>query len=225
VILMLMGWKPLSNYGRSVFKDNDKAIIVYPHTSYWDFFIFLLYRSVNMDVMGDFRTLFAIRFFPNWGWFLRGTKCLPIENKQRGQGQTQLLISKLKDISRVQIFMSPKGTSSKAVWRTGYYHLARELKWPIVVCGLDYCNHKVAVFDPVVIDDRPIEPVKLTLTTLFGEIPQLYPENDPDVIYKKPFWSDPSIISDESTELVAIFGILLLSFVIAFLSCQFHTWF
>lgn len=223
-ILWYMGWCRPSEEFRYIIKSNPKAVVIYPHTSYWDYFIFILYRSANMDIFGNFHTLFAVRFYSKWGWFLSRVGSVPIENKVRKQGQTAVLVNRFKDVSNAHIFMSPKGTSSKAPWRTGYYYLAKELKWPIIVCGLNYKLHKISANNVVNINDNNVSDisdiniVKQQLVESFGQISQLYPENDPDVNYQ--YKGKTTIISEDAADnmrilftcVIIIVGVLLLGF-------------
>lgn len=221
-LLWFMGWRQLSGDTRVTFNSKSRAVVIYPHTSYWDYFLFILYRWANMDVFGEFHTLFAVRFFPLWGWFLSRTNSVAVENKSRHQGQTETLVNKFKDMKSFKLFLSPKGTSSKASWRTGYYYLAKQLDCPIIVAGLDYKNHRVIAFDPIDIYNDPIDIYKYKMIKLFSEIPPLYPKNDPDVYVQNLNRSKQrctSILSSEALENIVFLSVVLLTLtIIAFVT-------
>jgi 1-acyl-sn-glycerol-3-phosphate acyltransferase len=174
-----------------------------------------------MNVFGNFSTLFATRFFSHWGWFLSRVGSISIENKVRKQGQTEMLVNKFKHESIFKLFMSPKGTSSRASWRTGYYYLANQLKCPIIVCGLDYNCHRVLSSDAIEIKDKSINEVKSICTSIFSYIPQLYPGNDPDVDYYK---KRVSILSHNLISYMGFILILMIMILLTIYVGHYFTW-
>ena len=59
IILYTIGWEISFNYDK--FKINKKAILIYPHSSYFDYFISILYTS-HLDY--NMYTIVSERFLP-----------------------------------------------------------------------------------------------------------------------------------------------------------------
>ena len=127
----ILGWEKLSNY------PTEKGVIVFSHTSYWDFIVWLMYFKKSLFIL------------INPGYYTWATKwiyvllhCIPstpLENRNGG------LIGQLVERFRHKnesICLSPKGTIKKKPWRSGYYHLARELGVKIYPLVIDYENRK-----------------------------------------------------------------------------------
>ena len=144
-ILFLFGWKipNVSRYQQTFLV--DRQVFIYSHSSYYDFFIMLLYFGLYFDLLPKRYILMNSKFYsllrPISG-LLGLIEASPIEEKNNGRTNTicQFLASKEKFI----FFISPKGTTNNAEWRSGYFWIAHQLKALICVGGIDY-NRKVIV--------------------------------------------------------------------------------
>lgn len=72
------------------------------------------------------------------------------------------------------LLICPKGTILKKKWRTGYYHIAKELNVPILVGGMDYNLKKVVLFD--IEQHDSIENTERSVKLQLANIVPLYPE-------------------------------------------------
>jgi 1-acyl-sn-glycerol-3-phosphate acyltransferase len=138
-ILRLFGWRVLPKP-----PPPPKAVVlVYPHTSNWDFPIGVLARAVlEMDIgwVGK-HTLFR---WPFGGLmrFLGGTSV----DRSHKQGMVAQLREEFDRHETFYIVITPEGTRKRTeYWKSGFYHLARELNVPVGLAYLDYAKREVAI--------------------------------------------------------------------------------
>jgi 1-acyl-sn-glycerol-3-phosphate acyltransferase len=122
------------------------VIIIVPHTSWVDFFLGLLIRSV---VDRDIKYLAKQSLFkPPVGWLLRATGGTPIDRTK--SGNTVKIIKEIFDAKdEFRLALSPEGTR-KAVsqWKSGFYFIARAAKAPIVLVAFDYGRKEIKFSPP-----------------------------------------------------------------------------
>jgi 1-acyl-sn-glycerol-3-phosphate acyltransferase len=138
-VLRLFGWRVLPKP-----QPPPKAVLlVYPHTSNWDFPIGVLARAVlEMDIgwVGK-HTLFR---WPFGGLmrFLGGTSV----DRSHTQGMVGQLRLEFDRHETFYIVITPEGTRRRTeYWRSGFYHLARELNVPVGLAYIDYAKREVAI--------------------------------------------------------------------------------
>ena len=117
------------------------VVVVYPHTSNWDFPIAMLLKW-SMGIELQFwckESLFRIPLFGPWLKWIGG---VPIRrNASTGAvEQMALLIRQKKE--RDEYFwlgLSPEGTRSyRAGWRSGFYRVALQAGVPLALASFDY---------------------------------------------------------------------------------------
>lgn len=130
-ILKLFGWT-LEGEPPSLKK---YVIIIAPHTSNWDFFIFLLVKSVfklQVVFIGK-HTIFVGPF----GWLLRKIGGLPVE-RSNSHNVVEQIADEFKRRQHMIFALSPEGTRSyKDHWKSGFYHIAKKAKVPIQTAFLN----------------------------------------------------------------------------------------
>lgn len=116
------------------------VIVVYPHTSNWDFVVGYLARTaaglplrwVGKDTL--FRWPFAR--------LLRGMGGIPV-NRREHTGFIDQLARELRRRSSMWIVLAPEGTRARTDhWKSGFYHLALEAGVPV---GLGYIDYRARV--------------------------------------------------------------------------------
>ncbi|MBN1390138.1 MAG: lysophospholipid acyltransferase family protein [Candidatus Thermoplasmatota archaeon] len=132
LFLKFMGWKVVDRFERP-----DKFFaIAAPHTSNWDFPMFLSIAFVldlNAYWMGK-HTLFRKPFGPLFKW-LGG---LPIDRSKKGD-TVQQCIGYFRDNDRIILANAPEGTRKRVDnWKSGFYHIAVGAGVPIAFTFLDY---------------------------------------------------------------------------------------
>ena len=168
IILYSIGWEHTFN----TTKINKKCIIIYPHSSYFDYFLSVLYTSqINLEVY----TIISERFLPFnikgaisapdkymryymskgytkfqafcecWKNTILGRK-VDVENIGK-TGYVEHVCNMLKDKENYVLLISPTGSITDTKWRSGYYHIAKKLNVPIIVAGIDYKYRTCVVSD------------------------------------------------------------------------------
>ncbi len=139
LILRLIGWT-------SVYTPppGPKAVvIVYPHTSNWDFPLGLLFRyrhGVFMHWAGK-DSLFR---WPLRSLFLR-LGGIPINRRER-TGMIAQLVAAFERNDSFQICITPEGTRSRTdCWKSGFYRLAIAAKVPVGLGMIDYGKKRLGV--------------------------------------------------------------------------------
>ncbi len=124
------------------------VLIVYPHTSGWDFIFGLLAKwaiGIEVTFWGK-DTLFAVPVFGRWMRWLGG---VPVDRKAaRGiVGQMAEALVAARGAGRFMwLALSPEGTRQLAKgWRSGFYFVALQAKVPLGLVGLDYARREVTI--------------------------------------------------------------------------------
>jgi len=139
--LRLSGWRV---EGR--LPDAPKAVVIAaPHTSNWDLPLMLAVAyvlGIRPAWLGK-RELFRWPF----GWLMRRLGGLPVDRGTR-QNLVQQAIDRFDAVDRLLLVIPPSGTRGRAThWRSGFYHIARGARVPIVCGFLDY-RRKVGGIGP-----------------------------------------------------------------------------
>jgi len=173
-ILAILGWKnPSSDLVRE-----DKAVVIFSHSSYWDFYLFLLYMIAYPDLVEDTWIVMKPQPFSMFGGYagkiLRSMGFLPATRvEDRNQGFVQRTVEFLQTQNKFRLMLSPKGTIVSAPWRSGYYWIAHTLQVPIQILGLDYQDRTFYLSHPIS-SDGAMEDIQPQLQQQMAEIVPLY---------------------------------------------------
>ena len=118
-------------------------VAVIPHTSWLDFFIGILVRSVSGEMINFVgkKELFS----PLTSWFFKGMGGAPID-RSGNTGSVDSMVTVFEAHEKFRIALAPEGTREKVTkLRTGFYHIAKKAKVPIVPVSFDYANKRVKV--------------------------------------------------------------------------------
>lgn len=126
------------------------VIVVYPHTSNWDFVIGILLKwAVGISVQFWSKdTLFRVPLFGAW---LRWVGGVPISRSEPhgAVGQMAALMEQKK--ARGEYFwlaLAPEGTRRRTEgWRSGFYRLALQADLPVGLAGIDYSRKRLVFLD------------------------------------------------------------------------------
>ena len=142
VLLFLFGWK---TQGKAP-DIHRYVLIAAPHTSNWDFVFFLLIIfKLRLPVywMGK-DSMFR---WPFTG-ILKRLGGIPV-NRSEKNNVVSFMAKAFEKSKRLIITIAPSGTRrNTGPWKTGFYHIAREAKVPIVCGFIDY-QHKTIGVGPV----------------------------------------------------------------------------
>ncbi|MFN3571688.1 MAG: 1-acyl-sn-glycerol-3-phosphate acyltransferase [Polaromonas sp.] len=145
-LLRLLGWR-VDFQGLPT---QQGVIVVYPHTSNWDFPIAILLKwAVGIPVMFWGKdTLFRIPLFGAWMGWLGG---VPVRraSPQGVVGQMTALMKQKKALGQYfWLALSPEGTRRlTGGWRSGFYRLALDAGVPVGLAGLDYSRKRLVFRD------------------------------------------------------------------------------
>jgi len=112
------------------------VIVVYPHTSNWDFVVGYLAKlaaGIPIEWVGK-HTLFR----PPVAWLLRRMGGIPVNRREPG-GFVGQLVRELERRPRMWLAIAPEGTRSyTGRWKSGFYRVALAAKVPVGLAFIDY---------------------------------------------------------------------------------------
>lgn len=119
------------------------VFIAAPHTSNWDFVWMLLAASAlgfRISWLGK-HTLFAWPF----GWIMRGLGGIPIERSGSGD-YVNLIAAQFARQPTLALAVPVEGTRGHSEhWRSGFFHIAKAAKVPVVFSFLDYGKRRLGI--------------------------------------------------------------------------------
>jgi 1-acyl-sn-glycerol-3-phosphate acyltransferase len=123
--LRILGWRVVGQL-----PDIPKFVIIgAPHTSNWDFLMFLALAFIlkgNLRYMGK-KELF---YWP-YGGFFRWCGGVPVD-RSKHQGLVEQMVEAIRDAEHFQLVITPEGTRSKVgEWKRGFYHIAKQAGIPV----------------------------------------------------------------------------------------------
>jgi 1-acyl-sn-glycerol-3-phosphate acyltransferase len=124
------------------------VLIVYPHTSNWDFVVGLLAKwslGLQLAFWGK-ASLFRLPLFGRW---LRHLGGLPVE-RDNPQGAVVAMVDRLvaarRDGSYLWLALAPEGTRARREhWRSGFYRVALQAGVPLALAYFDYAERRVGI--------------------------------------------------------------------------------
>jgi 1-acyl-sn-glycerol-3-phosphate acyltransferase len=130
-LMRLAGWRVDGKL-----PDLPKFIIIgAPHTSNWDFMLFLglaFTLRANVRFMGK-----AELFRSPLGWFFRYAGGYPVDRK-KPTGLVEQMVNAIKESEKFMLVITPEGTRGYVTdWKRGFYHIAKGAGIPIVFAAVD----------------------------------------------------------------------------------------
>lgn len=129
---------------RGQLPDIPKMIVIgAPHTSNWDFILFLAalhHYRIKARYIGK-HTLFRWPF----GYFFRAVGGIPVDRSKPG-GIVGQVAAAFDDAERMILVIAPEGTRRLApFWKSGFLKIAEATGAPLVLAGVDYRRKQVAI--------------------------------------------------------------------------------
>ncbi len=130
-IMRLFGWRV-----EGKLPDLPKYIIIgAPHTSSWDFVLFLgvIFRlKVSVRYMGK-----AELFRKPFGWFFYWCGGIPVD-RSKSQGLVEQMVAACEKSDKFILTIAPEGTRHHVTeWKMGFYHIAKAAGIPLVMAIVD----------------------------------------------------------------------------------------
>jgi 1-acyl-sn-glycerol-3-phosphate acyltransferase len=156
--LWILGWRV-----KGKLPDLPKFVLIgAPHTSNWDFVLFLgliFHLRANVHFMGK-AELFR---FPI-GWFFRYCGGVPVDRK-KSTGLVDQMVKVYNESEKFILTIAPEGTRHHVVeWKRGFYHIAKGAEVPIVMAVVDGKHREVRVGQVF----RPTEDAEADMTAIQG---------------------------------------------------------
>jgi 1-acyl-sn-glycerol-3-phosphate acyltransferase len=116
--------------------DLPKFILIgAPHTSNWDFVLFLgiiFHLKANVKFMGK-----AELFRNPFGWFFYWCGGIPVD-RRKSQGLVEQMVAACESSEGFILTIAPEGTRHYvSEWKMGFYHIAKNAGIPIVLAAVD----------------------------------------------------------------------------------------
>lgn len=142
IFLRMMGWEIHGSM-----PDLKKYIIVVaPHTSNWDFMIGVFTRKI-LGFNSRFVAKKELFIFP-FGMFFKWMGGYPVDRKKHSNF-VDMVVQIFKEEDEFIVAMTPEGTRSyNPNWKSGFYHIAKQAKVPIVTSAIDYSKKCIVFSEP-----------------------------------------------------------------------------
>jgi 1-acyl-sn-glycerol-3-phosphate acyltransferase len=167
-IMRLLGWRiegKLPNLRKFI-------LIGAPHTSNWDFLLFLgviFSLRANVRFMGKAE----IFRFPV-GWFFRYCGGVPVDRK-KSTGLVDQMVKVCDESENFILVIAPEGTRHHVTeWKRGFYHIAKKAEIPIVLAKVDG-RHKTVRLGQVFHPSDDIEADMQTIVHAFEGVGGIKP--------------------------------------------------
>ena len=146
IYFKILGWDIVGNTNVSMGKVKKAVIIAAPHTSWLDFPLGILLRTVigvKINFVGK-KELFVFPF----GWIFRALGGAPID-RHTNENKVEAIAKLFNGKEEFRMAMSPEGTRKKVEqWRTGFYYIAKAAKVPIIMMTLDFEKKENVISEP-----------------------------------------------------------------------------
>ena len=168
IMLRLAGW-----HVEGTLPNLPKFVLIgAPHTSNWDFVLFLgviFSLRANVRFMGK-AELFR---FPI-GWFFRYCGGVPVDRK-KSTGLVEQMVKVSNESDRFILTIAPEGTRHHMQeWKRGFYHIAKKAGIPIVMAIVDG-RHKTVRIGQVFHPTEDIEADIKSIQEIFAGVVGIHP--------------------------------------------------
>ncbi len=149
------------------------VIIVYPHTSNWDFPLGLCAKwasGVGCNYLAK-----ASLFRSPLGWFFRATGGIAVD-RQNPAGLVGQMIQTYSAPGPVRFVIAPEGTRTyKPALKSGFHRIAVAANVPLACAKIDYATKTVGVFAMAAVTGDPAVDAA-TLQRVYAGVRGLHPE-------------------------------------------------
>lgn len=148
-MLRLTGW----SIDGSVPVSGSYIVVAYPHTSNWDFVIFLaIVHAFSLNV----RFLAHQGLFKGpFGWYLRRAGGVAVDRSSPG-GAVTAAVEALAASDGLALVVAPEGTrAAGSPWRSGFWRIANASGLPVVMGYVDGATRRCGLGPAVRIDGDP----------------------------------------------------------------------
>ncbi len=137
--LRLRGWK----FPGSLPSVDKMIVIGAPHTTNWDFVVFLAAKwahKMNAHFLGK-HTLFRWPF----GYLFKALGGIPIDRSKSG-GVVGQVAAVFEDAKKMTLVMAPEGTRKPVPsWKSGFLKIAEVTSAPVVLAAVDFPRREITI--------------------------------------------------------------------------------
>jgi 1-acyl-sn-glycerol-3-phosphate acyltransferase len=138
-LLRLFGWKTILVWP----PEPRGVIVVYPHTSNWDFPIGVLFR-IGHRLKANWVGKQEMFRWPLRGWFVR-IGGIPL-NRRKTTGFIDALLAEFRSREWMWLAIAPEGTRGHTDhWKAGFYQIALAANVPVALAYIDYATKTVGI--------------------------------------------------------------------------------
>ena len=172
IILKIIRWQVIG----SLPEDQKKyVLIVAPHTSNWDFILFVL--AVSVLRLKPSVLIKSTLFVGPLGWFLRYCGAIPV-NRSQASSLVTYIASIYEERDEFVLIITPEGTRSpNPNWKRGFHHVATTAGVPILVVYVDSAIRTIGIkglMEPTDDADADLRELKTFFDAKRGLKPQNY---------------------------------------------------
>ena len=177
-VLWLGGWTPVGG----IPVEPKAVFIAAPHTSNWDGFWALTYKTaVGIDI--HYFAKRSLFWFP-LGWLLRSLGGIPLDRSKAGSA-VQQAVSMFEAQDRFYFGLAPEGTRGlRDAWKSGFYRIAKAADVPVFLGVLDYGRKRVGIAGRLDISDDVAADLK-KCAEFYEDIEGRWPEKATPVRFAK----------------------------------------
>lgn len=138
-LLSLLGWR----YELAPPPEPHVLLVVYPHTSNWDFLWGILSRwGCGWPIRWVAKH--SLFFWP-MGWLLKSWGGMPV-NRAAAEGFAEALANTIRESEEMLLAITPEGTRSyRDYWKSGFYRIAIAADIPVGIAYIDYASRTVGI--------------------------------------------------------------------------------
>ena len=172
IILKIIRWQVIGYLP----EDQKKyVLIVAPHTSNWDFILFVL--AVSVLRLKPSVLIKSTLFVGPLGWFLRYCGAIPV-NRSQASSLVTYIASIYEERDEFVLIITPEGTRSpNPNWKRGFHHVATTAEVPILVVYVDSAIRTIGIeglMEPTDDADADLRELKTFFDAKRGLKPQNY---------------------------------------------------
>ena len=177
-LLKARGWKVVGQL-----PDLKKyVIVVAPHTSNWDFFIFLALKF-SLEAKVNFVGKHTIFVWP-FNWILRRLGGRPVD-RSKSHNVVDGIVDLFKQSDDFIFALSPEGTRSYTeYWKSGFYYIALKAGVPIQTCFLDTTTRTLG-FGPLITPSGDLDKDTALLQEYYGDKKGINPQQASRIAFQK----------------------------------------
>lgn len=163
-IMRLLGWRV-----EGQLPDLPKFVLIgAPHTSNWDFVLFL---GVIFNLRANVKYMGKAELFRNpFGWFFYYCGGVPVDRK-KSTGLVEQMVDASKKSDNFVLTIAPEGTRHKvSEWKMGFYHIAKNAGIPLVMAVIDGAKKTVHVGQVFYLTENMDEDIKTIKGFFAGKV-------------------------------------------------------